>query len=192
MVTIAPDGKKGQAERGAFYTPDLLAQAVCNSLFDEGIEYPRSVLEPGCGGGSFLRAANATWPAANLIGIDLVPACTGPGSVVTGDFLGVVKQIEGWDLIVGNPDFGQAEAFIRRSLELVRPGGHVAFLLRLSMLGTKTRVALYTEYPLFSLQPITPRPSFIGGATDSSEYGKFVWQRGFQGRGSVLPPLVWK
>lgn len=187
-----PAGEK--RERGAYYTPDSLALA-CAQLLADYIPPPERIIEPGCGGGSFLRAANATWPKAQLLGVDLVPACTGPGIVRTQDLFDESIPREAFDLAIGNPDFDIAERVVRRGLELVRFGGSVAFLLRLGFLASQSRVPLYREHPLSIFAPIAGRPSFTGGGTDQYDYGFFVWtrgSRGFAGAGKLLQPLEWK
>lgn len=184
-----PTGQK--RARGAYYTPDALAKAICGSLAAQGVE-PRVgwTLEPGCGGGAFLRAFAATWPGdlSHLYGVDSLLACEGPGEVHQRDLFG----LEGpYSFILGNPDFGQAEKIVRHCLGILAPGGHLAFLLRLNMLAGKKRAKLYREHPLYLFQPIAGRPSFTGGATDNSEYGLFVWRNGHRGDGTILQPLVW-
>jgi len=193
-ATQPPDAlPEGQPRpRGAYYTPDALALAICHSLAANGIE-PKIgwTLEPGCGGGAFLRAFAALWPAdvSHLYAVDSVPACSGPGDVDRRDLFG----LEGpYQLILGNPDFGQAEAIVRHCLGLLAPHGHLAFLLRLNMLAGKARAKLYREQPLFLFQPIAGRPSFTGGGTDASDYGLFVWKQGHRGEGRILHPLEWR
>lgn len=182
-----PAGEK--RARGAYFTPDSLARAITKTL-GALLGAPADVFEPGCGGGAFLRAAHAEWPRATLLGVDLVPACEGPGHVLTGDlFAWSMKP----DLVLGNPDFDIAEKVMRHGMKLLTPGGHLAFLLRAAFLGSTGRVALYREFPLRYVQPIAQRPCFTGdGKTDPMEYALFVWQQGWRGRGELLEPLVWR
>lgn len=186
-----PAGQK--RARGAYYTPDALALAICETLRDVcGLRHPEHrILEPGCGGGAFLRAAAQTWPTASLRGVDLLPACEGPGVIEARDLFGLQLWGE-YTLILGNPDFGNAEAIIRHCLELRCSYGSLAFLLRLNMLAGQKRADLYGAHPLRFFMPIAARPSFTAGGTDASDYGLFVWQQGFRGRGEILPPLVWR
>jgi len=188
---LPPDGDKGRDERGAYYTPDLLAQAICKTLFEDcGIGIVNDILEPGCGGGSFLRAASFFWPESSLHGVDLLPACSGPGLVEQRDLFGLEGN---YSLIVGNPDYAIAEKVVRHCMGLLRHGGTLAFLLRASFTGSSGRVALYREFPLRCWQPIAQRPSFTAnGKTDPMEYALFVWQRGHSGNGTIFPPLVWR
>ena len=193
IATQPPDGNKGRVERGAFYTPDNLALAIVRSLKENCLpEYPIRTIEPGCGGGAFLRAMHTVYPLTELIGVDTVPACSGPGMVKHRDIHTLNPSFEGADLIVGNPDFGQAEAIVRKCLSLLNQKGHLAFLLRMSFLGSISRVPLYREFPLKFFQPIAGRPSFTGGGSDTSEYGLFVWGHGHKDDGIILPPLEWK
>jgi hypothetical protein len=190
-VAIEPlDGDKGREERGAFFTPDALALAIAETLRDECMIYPDTILEPGCGGGAFLRAARAAWPAASLHGVDLAPACKGPGLVEKRDLFGVSGA---FSLVMGNPDYAIAERAVRHCLGLLPTGGHLAFLLRAAFLGSTGRVPLYRDYPLRFFQPIAQRPSFTAdGKTDPMEYGIFVFKQGWKGRGELLPPLCWR
>lgn len=185
------DGDKGREERGAFYTPDALALAICRTLRVECLIHPPSIFEPGCGGGAFLRAVVETWPECwSLIGIDKEPACKGPGLVQRGDLFEVKDNFA---LVLGNPDYSIAEEAVRHCLGLLASGGYLAFLLRAAFLGSSGRVALYRDFPLRYFQPIAQRPSFTtDGKTDPMEYGLFVWQQGFRGRGEILQPLVWR
>jgi hypothetical protein len=187
-ATEPPDGEAGREERGAFYTPELLALAMCRSLA-ELFGSPEYVFEPGCGGGAFLRAVREVWPKCHLLGVDLMPACDGPGLVEQRDLFTVDGQ---HDLVIGNPDFGIAERVVRHGIAHLAPHCHVAMLLRLTILGSETRVPFHREHPLRYLQPIAQRPAFKkGGTSDPTEYGMFVWEQGFKGRGEILPPLVW-
>lgn len=186
-----PDAKPvGQyRDRGAYFTPDNLALRICRSLQELGIA-PCNILEPGCGGGAFLRAAAMVWPEAQLLGIDLVPCCTGPGEVRTADFY---DRTDGgpFDLILGNPPFKLAESFIKRALGLVPDGGHVAFLLR-AALAAGRRKGLYEHHPLRHIEFVVPRPSFTGGGTDKGqEYALLVWTKG-HGGGFTGRRLIWK
>lgn len=184
------DGDKGRSERGAYFTPDGLALAICGTLQRVIGHQIYEVLEPGCGGGAFLRAARAAWPSANLNGIDLEPACDGPGFVRKADLFAYGCK---HDLVLGNPDYAIAERAVRHCLSLIEKGGHLAFLLRAAFLGSEGRIALYEEFPLRFFQPIGQRPSFTAnGKTDPMEYGLFVWRAGFKGQGTILQPLRWR
>ena len=64
---------KATVEFGDFQTPGVLAGAVCNVLGRMGVS-PRSVVEPTCGRGSFLRASVAAFPECEvLLGFEINP-----------------------------------------------------------------------------------------------------------------------
>lgn len=193
-----PDGDKGREERGAHYTPDALAHAICRTLKAEGIFPRNAMLEPGCGGGAFLRAAADLWPFAvpGFHGVDLVPACKGPGLVEQRDLFTLQPYNDfGYTMVLGNPDFSIAERVVRHCMTLLGPGGHIAFLLLSSFEESKDRIAFWKDHPLFLRQAIGfPRPCFrADGATDMRPYALYVWRKDWRGpdyRG--LRPLVWK
>lgn len=96
-----------------------------------------------------------------------------------------------FDLVIGNPPFSRAEEHIKLARERAR---WVAFLLRLSMLGSQRRAStLWSQPGLYSVRPLARRPAFIRPGkplrSDNSEYAIFLWQRGYQGVAQLLPPL---
>lgn len=187
-----PDGDKGKEERGAHYTDERLALAICISLRDCLGIGPRTIFEPGCGGGAFLRAAHATWPDAKLYGVDLLPACRGPGVVEQRDLFTVTDS---FDLVLGNPDFAIGELVVRHALKHAKEGGLVALLLLADFEGSVGRGPFWNEHPTLARQHIgSSRPSFREDKqTDMRPYAEFVWRKGWLGpdhRG--LPPLAWK
>jgi hypothetical protein len=172
----------------AYYTPWRLADAICKRLA-EHID-PRGVWDPCCGDLAFVEAAFKAWGARprliHFTGTDLPEY----------DFLKADVPFEPTqpDLIVSNPPYLLAEQFVHRALSLLPDGGHLAFLLRLSFLCGQKRVeSLWSKSGLRYLMPIAPRPSFTpDGKTDASEYGLFVWQRGYTGNAEILPHLRWQ
>lgn len=153
---------------------------------------PKTVLDPGAGGGIFGDAAKEVFPGCVVDGIDIRSPLPKPDSYRhwwTGDFLmdneslDYAKEHGGYDLIVGNPPYGKlGEAFVRRSMQMVNEGGIVLFLFRFSFAGSEGRIiGLYQDHPLTSVGLISPRPSFLGkdkngkqlSGTDSDEYAFF-------------------
>lgn len=182
--------KDERARNDAYFTPDALARAVCERLEDLFDRAPHFILEPGAGGGAFLRAACVVWPEAARLGLDLEPQALG---VEKGDFL-AVKPSAHFSLVVGNPPYNLAEEFVDAAMKHLEHGGHAAFLLRLSFLGGQARArTLWGRRNLRWLIPITPRPSFTpDGKTDASEYAIFVWRCGWLGNAEIDSPLWWE
>jgi len=175
-------------ERDFYATPDRLAYEIVARIDPLCLPVPSRVLDPCAGAGVFQNAAILRWPGATVDAVDLSP---GPG-IVQADFLRY-ENAEPYDLIVGNPPYLLAEEFVRHALTLVREGGRVAYLLRVSFIGGQRRAVLYGEHPLRMLFPIIPRPGFTpDGKTDASEYALFVWERGFNGVGEIRPAIRWQ
>ena len=83
-----------------------------------------------------------------------------------------------------------AEQHVRRALEIVEPGGHVAFLMRLGFL--EGRDDLYEEHPVRRIWQVNPRPSFTGGGNDSATYGFFHWTKGWRGGETTMIRTRWR
>lgn len=146
---------------------------------------PTKILEPGCGDTApFLT--EAPWTNVERVGCDIRttrPRAEGPLFVVSDhNFLAVAphhKVLEGSDLIATNPPFSLAEAFMRRSLDLLAPYGFCLFLLRLSFLASQKRYKLWTEQVHLQYIGVLPtRPSFTDdGSTDSVDYIWVIFQK---------------
>ena len=173
----------------AYYTPDDLAEVLVGLL---PIEQEDGVLEPHCGGGSFVRALLRRTCSVSALDID--PTASGlraPSvSVYDCDFLAWGHDPLNLPLwIVGNPPFGDAELHVRHALGLTRR--HVAFLLRLAFLESSERVAFWAEHPCRLVWVLSQRPSFTGGQTDSCAYGFFWWDSAHTGATS-LEVVSWR
>lgn len=172
--------KSGRVKRDAYFTPDPLALTLVRTLARDFQLQPDTVLEPSAGGGAFVRAIRRQWPAAFVTANDIQETNI-PESDVDTCFDFVKLGTAGQDLIVGNPPFKHAEPHVRHALSLRKPGGTVAFLLRLAFAESKGRVPFWEEFRPARVYVLSERPSFTGGGTDSAAYGFFVWQEGWSG-----------
>lgn len=88
------------------------------------------------------------------------------------------------------PPIPVAEKHMRRALELVAPGGHVVFVLRLPILETAERIPFWREHgPRHGLRTVfslARRLSFTGGSTDATAYGFFWWEGGYTGPAELV------
>lgn len=191
----------------AYFTPKTLARAIAFRLRDAFAEEDseswdaefdakyrtniRHILEPSAGDGSFVEAAKSAWPHARITALE-------PNriSAESPNVRQIRTTFEAWctksrevDLIIGNPPYMLAEEHVTLAR---KTGAWVAFLLRLSFLGSQARARTVWASPgLRWLIPISRRPSFTGGGSDASEYAVFVWQRGYEGNAEILSHLQW-
>lgn len=190
----------------AYLTPDALALAICRHLDVSCCIFPDGIIEPSAGKGAFVRAARAVWPTIPIAAIEIQTGYTKALKVAGANIVliqrwedvkgghAALTTYEGQHLVVGNPPYNLAQPHIEHALSIMRGGDWLAFLMRLSLLGSQKRAAsLWTDAPLRYLIPIAERADFTGGSSDNSEYGVFVWQTGYKGRAEiVMPPISWR
>lgn len=193
----------------AYFSPRPLAKAIVDRLVPlmhtRTIESEpvRHILEPSAGDGAFVEAAKAAWPHARITALE-------PNRISSSSFHLTQHRttFEAWcaarekskaaklamprdiDLVIGNPPYSLAEAHVTLARQT---SPVVAFLLRLSFLGSQERErTLWSAPGLRYLIPIARRPSFTGGGSDACEYAVFIWERGFAGNAELLPHLKWQ
>jgi len=194
MSVLPLRDERGRIPRDAYYTPPAVAQTLVDALPEC---MPEVILEPSVGGGAFARALGRRWPEAELYGCDVDSGAMGLGEVdraVIGDFL-TLKLRGQYDLIAGNPPYDAAELHVHRALDLVCPGGRVAFLLHLGFAAGKGRRQRLYPRPgatLETLHVLDRRPKFLGGASSAPrDYAWFVWRRLLPGEEPESPRLAW-
>lgn len=138
-----------------------------------------SILDPCCGKGALLNVIGSQYPCCKTIGIEIDEARAiharhhGPKfrDVLWRDALtpGAWPKAE---LVITNPPYSHAEAFVRRAFEECVP--IVCMLLRLNFLGSKKRAAFWKDHPA-DIFVLPKRPSFTGSGTDATEYAWFLW-----------------
>ncbi|TVQ30952.1 MAG: hypothetical protein EA356_14625, partial [Geminicoccaceae bacterium] len=133
-----------RATFSAYYTPAWLSGAMVALLQRLGTGDTAAVLEPGCGHGAFLGAALPNWKVTG-VELDLTAARIASlrfpqHRVVQDDFLRWKVDGQPFDAAIGNVPFADIDvrydgaslslhdAFILRTLDLVRPGGIVALI----------------------------------------------------------------
>jgi len=170
-----------------YATTTDLARLICRTVKrDVGPSTPDRILEPGCGAGTFLEAIRETWPKAELHGIEIRPelglyARTNGFDVTVADVLDA--ELAQYDLIIGNPPFKHADAFIPLLMRHLEPGGVLAFILRLNYLAGAARYAeLWSKHGPARIYPLPKRPGFTrNGHTDATDYMVCVWVDGHRG-----------
>lgn len=171
-----------------YETPGWCVRGIAHYLWTPGLLSGGGgvVLDPCAGSGGVLREALAFDPWVKVKGFEVDPAIDRPpfGEWIVRDALA-----EGsWGrpaLILTNPPYALAEAFIDRALSEVWEGGTVAMLLRLNYLGSQKRAEFHREHPS-DVFVLSRRPSFRHGGTDATEYAWFVWGAGRGSRWEIL------
>ncbi len=148
--------RPSRKELGAWYTPPLLVEAVVREAVFDGA---RSVLDPACGDGRFLRATGL----AEQVGVDIDPAT----EFVHDDALTRDWGERRFDVVIGNPPFlnqlaarttrggrsrfgggpyaDAAAEFLALAVRLARPGGRVGLVLPQSLLSARDAAAIRAE-----------------------------------------------
>jgi len=144
------------------------------------------ILDPGAGPGVWGSVAREIWPEAVIHGVEITPQPTPEAydRYIVGRFPGD-HSMQGYDLVVGNPPYNQAETFVKESMRRLRDGGWLIFLLRLQFCtGSKRRDGLYAEHPLYLYAVYSRRISWrADGArkTPPRDHALFVWRKGYSG-----------
>ncbi len=201
MIAVIPL-KAERHPKDLYETPQALANAICGRLAGV-LPKPERIIEPSAGGGNFVRAVRSVWPSAQVWAIDIdanhLDALreAGANSCDAMDFLYAEppRPPVSPTLFIGNPPFIDGQGHIEHALKIMGDGDHLAFLLRLSMLGSQERAeSLWAKPGLRFLMPVAQRPSFGLNkhgkpGTDNSEYAVFVWKKGYEGNAELLPHL---
>jgi hypothetical protein len=147
-----------------------------------------NIIDVGAGSnGIWGKCAKELWPDSLLVGVEaqLIMPVPEPYDVwITDDYL---KFTEGksnfYDVVIGNPPFSIANQAVFSSLEILKPGGHLMLLLRLSFAaGQFRRDNLFRLHPPKVVGVYSRRISWYGTRkTNTTDYGLFIWEKGYQG-----------
>lgn len=189
MTTIYTDKKNSLPERheNDLYVTELNLVAAALSNFGQPA---KNVLDVGAGDGRW--GIGASWlfsgSVSNVDLVDITPqerVFQAPAGVNVnyhvGDFL-TWQAPRKYELIVSNPPYFIAEEIVRKSWEMLEPGGVMMYLLRLSFLAGIGRFeGLFRDIPLYKVGVCARRPSFYGGGTNGTDFGMFIWQKNMYG-----------
>lgn len=170
-----------------YRTPDWCTHAILPHLPLEG----RTVLDPCAGDGAILNAARS-WTRnrrvnVGLLGFEMSVLRAKSAQdlrlhVSLRDALDGAAWAVADPIVVMNPPYRQAMAFVLRALE---EAPIVAALLRLNWLAGQARAQFHRQRPC-NVYVLPKRPSFTSGGTDSCDYAWMIWRAQSAGRWSIL------
>lgn len=165
-------------------------------------------IEPSAGNGVFVKHIKANWPEAQQIwAIELRPeteALTQAGAtyIAQADWVQWVRYMADQaffkvpPICIGNPPFSLAQAHLEAAFQSLPAWTNICFLLRYGFLGGRERTKTFWQEKggqyLKYIIPIAPRPSFVKGKNDNSEYAVFVWEVGYVEKAQILPHILWE
>lgn len=164
-----------------------------------------TLLEPSCGSGTFVRSLSKTFPDVPVFAVDPNKKHE-KGVYEAGAHMFHCQKLETWEppqslngsrvISVGNPPFSLAQKHLEVLFKKLPVTSYVAFLLRLSFWSGYDRTRSFWDFQglpyLKHFAPITPRPSFVKGKNDNSEYGLFVWKVGNTEPAIIHPAITWE
>ncbi len=180
--------------------PDMAGQACWSlaryipRLIGGNVE---SILDPTAGAGCFPMMARQQWPGARITACEAreeeEPHLRHHAHAVhMGDFF-KADTGGGFDLVLTNPPFSLIPLLLLACLQLVKPGGFVAFVCRISWGNSRELDALWHEPPVLAVHEFADRWKFRVGinpttitpanpkgteyGSDSVGYRLLIWQR---------------
>lgn len=134
---------------GQFFTSESLVNVICDT-FNLELSHQK-ILEPSFGGCSFIKTLLDKYPSAKITAIDIdAKLCKKYSQIypdvdfICKDFLKYNSQ-DSFDLVIGNPPFNlkasnyydTTEGFVIHSIDLLKPGGLLIFVLPSTVLRNK-------------------------------------------------------
>lgn len=148
------------------------------------------ILESGAGNGNIIKALRDRDYSNHIDAVELreserVNLELWADNVYIGDYL-TMDGLNTYDLIIGNPPYSLAREFIDKSLQLLKPGGRLIYLLRTNFLESNKRFKWWQDKLPSGLYTLHKRPSFTGKGTDATSYSWFIWTNGEIDKQTIL------
>jgi len=170
-----------RAKLDTYITPRELALAVSPG-YALGIH---QVLDPGAGTGVWGQIVKQVYPRIKLTGVEIRNLKCPPryDHWIHHDFLSWYPIHPIFDLVIGNPPYQQAEAFVRHAFEVINSHGTILFLLPTHFLhGEKRGLNLFSDLTPHRVITLMQRPNFKGkGKANPNTYVLVEWKANYDG-----------
>ncbi len=194
VVTMSATNRGGLSRHPFdFYETPAYAIDLALDALGLGPDFTGYVVDAGSGNGHIAHRVALRCPRADVRGVELQPELIGRAKELRVPTIAWTEsdwlswESDGTpDLVIGNPPYRHAEAFIRKALALAGKKGRVAMLLRDGFMLPKARRALRKEFGLPDRFGLEKRPSFNGSGTDACDYSWHVWGPKQSGKWTVL------
>lgn len=183
MPIIMTEKKMRPRDARDFYpTPIGLIEAALEQVDTrvlDGHSRALKILDPGAGLGVWGFAARKRWPQSQVTGLEYYLTERPPfyGDWLIQDYTKSTLPDQSFDIVMGNPPYKFAEAFLRQALRQSRC--YVLYLLRLGFLEGQSRMKdLWYNHPPTRVWVLGKRPSFTGNKkTDATAYAMYLWDK---------------
>lgn len=176
-TVISKNKKTGERGQNDYYATD--PESVKALLQLE--KFNHYIWEPACGEGHISKVLESA--GYDVLSTDLIYRDFGDERPF--NFLDTNEEIE--DDIVTNPPYSLSTEFVYKALEILRPGGKCAMLLKIQFLEGKARAELFKKYPpkviyVFSERQVCAKNGRFEDIRGSAVcYAWFIWEKGFKG-----------
>jgi hypothetical protein len=175
------------ADRGddLYETPACATRALCTCA-----RLPHHIWEPAAGRGAIVDVLRSA--GHEVVGSDLIDYGV-DGQAAGVNFLTERSAPAGVEVIVTNPSFEIADAFVRHALDLVP---QVYLLLRIQFLASKRRRDIISHrlravHVFGNRLPMMRRDGWTGArATSTTDFAWFCWGRDHKGP-AIVDQILW-
>lgn len=153
--------KARRSTLNAFYTPQLVVDAMYKAIINMELPTDAKILEPSCGTGNFITRLPSRYRKAEITGVEIDETTAKIASYLANDNqnvrilnMGFEKtnfENNSFDLVIGNVPFGENklidteykkdlmihDSFFRKAIDKVKKGGIVAFITTSGTLDKK-------------------------------------------------------